>query len=66
MMTVADVKKWISRIKDVADDDEVAHTEEDRLHQEVLAAIADGAPNAAELAREALKTSKINFSRWCA
>lgn len=44
-------------------DDEHAHNLEDALYLDVLRAIADGAPNAAELARDALRTQEINFSR---
>lgn len=42
-----------------------AHAEEDALHQGVLRAIAKGAPDGAELARAALQTLSIAFSRWC-
>lgn len=65
-MTIKQVELALKEIARVANDDERAHGMEDRLHQEVLQAIADGAPNAAELARLALKTSDINFARWCA
>ena len=41
-----------------------AHAAEDALHQDVLAAIAAGAPNPAELAAAALATTEIKFSRW--
>lgn len=47
-------------------DDEVAHSCEDAIHQAVLRAIADGAPNAKELAEAALKTLRFTFARWCA
>ncbi len=43
-----------------------AHISEDELHEDVLRAIANGAPNAAELAREALETSDAEFYRWYA
>jgi hypothetical protein len=36
------------------------------LHQAVLVAISDGAANAVDLAREALKTQDVKFARWCA
>lgn len=45
------------------DDDEHAHNLEDALYIDVLQAIANGAPNAAELARDALRTQDIDFSR---
>ena len=65
-MTVDDVRAEVERIRDLAGDDESAHSAEDRLHQDVLRAISDGAPNAAELAAEVLKTEAIQFARWCA
>jgi len=65
-MTVEEVRIIIEAIKAHAGDDEVQHSGEDALHQEVLEAIASGAPNAVELAAEALKTRDISFARWCA
>lgn len=66
-MTAEDVCEEVEAIRRLAvDDDEAAHIREDALRRDVLSAIADGAPNAAELAREALATSKIKFARWCA
>jgi hypothetical protein len=45
-------------------DYEAAHGEEDRIHQEVLAAIAAGEANPSALAIEALETLKIEFPRY--
>lgn len=47
-------------------DPERGHALEDELHREVLQAIANGAPNAPELAREALRSWEFDFSRWYA
>lgn len=47
-------------------DDEALHSQEDSLWGEVLEAIANGAPDAAGLAREAIRTNDLDFSRWCA
>ena len=66
MLTVDDVRRRVEEIRAIAGDDEAAHSDEDSLHELVLRAIADGAPNAAELAAEALKTGEIKFARWCA
>ena len=66
MMTVDEVRRRVADIAEEAGDDESAHSDEDSLRHDVLAAIAAGAPNAAELAAEALKTSEIEFARWCA
>ena len=50
----------------MAGDPEAAHAAEDALWADVLAAIAGGHSNASLLAKEALKTSAIEFARWCA
>ena len=48
-------------------DDEAAHGEEDDLRADVLRYIAEAAPEPfAELARLALSTDDLDFSRWCA
>lgn len=59
------VKRQVAAIEGEAGDESRAHDHEDVLHQAVLAAIATGAPNAPELAREALKTCAVNFPRYC-
>lgn len=56
----------IDALEAVTADDEMAHSEEDRIHREVLEGIANGAPNPAGLAALALKTRELDFSRWCA
>ena len=66
MMTIEEVRQAVQAVKDKSDDAEVAHGAEDALHQNVLDEIANGNPNAVELAREALKTIDLNFARWCA
>lgn len=65
-MNVDEVKLAVQKINDMRDDDEAAHGNEDDLHRSVLRAIAEGSPVAQELAKEALKTLDIDFSRWCA
>lgn len=65
-MTVDEVRDEVASIRRIARDDEAAHASEDALHQNVLDAIANGADNPAELAREALATQDIKFARWCA
>jgi hypothetical protein len=39
---------------------------EDGLRHAVLEAIANGVPDPAALAREALLTEDLDFARWCA
>jgi tellurite resistance protein len=65
-VTVEDVRAEVEAIRAIARDDERAHGREDELHQAVLVAISDGAANAVDLAREALKTQDVKFARWCA
>ena len=66
-MNVADIEKKVAYIESIKDDDEAAHGTEDGLRQEVLEAIATGtAENPAECAAAALRTSEIDFYRWCA
>ncbi len=61
------VRDRVARIVDPErTDDETLHSEEDELYDSVLRAIRDGAPNASELATEALKTKDATFSRWYA
>lgn len=65
-MTVDDVIQRVAEIEARKSDDEMAHSEEDRLRKDVLEAIAEGAENARELAAAALETGAIDFARWCA
>lgn len=65
-MTIEELKTRIEEIRRMSGDDEFAHSREDSLRHDVLTAIAEGATNAADLAKEVLKTSDIDFSRWCA
>ncbi len=66
-MTVADVIDRRKAIEDMARDYEVAHGEEDRLHLEVLEAIAAGTCEQPELcAAVAVTTQLIPFARHCA
>lgn len=45
-------------------DDEAAHVAEDNLWALVLREIAAGAEHPALLAKEAIKTAELQFSRW--
>ena len=66
VVTVEAVRAFVAVVEDSKGDYEIAHSFEDALHSMVLEAIAGGAPNPAELAAEALKTSDIEFRRYCA
>lgn len=66
-MTPEWIEGQVRDIEAIAGDDEMAHGAEDQLHQEVLAAIANGeTSDPAACARAALKTQNIKFARWCA
>ena len=65
-LTVDVVRSRVASIAKIGGDPECAHSSEDTLRDDVLEAIAAGAPNAQELAREALKTNDLTFPRWCA
>ena len=66
MLMIEEVRNEVARIKAMAGDDEAAHSAEDQLHANVLAAIADGHPFPEKIALEALRTLGIEFARWCA
>lgn len=64
---VNDVKQLVElTINNAKSDSELAHSNEDLLYWSVLDAVANGNPNAVEMAKEALKTKEIDFPRWCA
>ena len=65
-MTIEEIQKRLQAIKDVKDDYEKAHSREDELWRDVLRAISKGADNAPELAKEVLKSRRIQFARACA
>lgn len=67
MLSVEEVIREVALIKAISHDDEAAHGMEDALHQRVLRAIArEKCVDPVACAREALKTDKIKFERWCA
>jgi hypothetical protein len=63
-MTVKDARDRVRTIDGLRDDPESAHSEEDSLWCDVLHAIADGHPQARDLARVAPETEKLEFPRW--
>ena len=66
-MTVEDVEREVERIRAMAGDDEVAHSTEDDLWENVLRLIAaKETDDPAGLAAAALQTKTIEFARWCA
>lgn len=65
-MDLSTVEEQIALIRAASGDDERQHVLEDSLYEDILKAIAEGAPNAAELAAAALKTKSMDFGRWYA
>ena len=59
----------VEEIKNIASDEEAAHSNEDALHFwfiECVAAGMYGKTEAVEVANIVKSTSEINFARWCA
>lgn len=65
-LTVAEIEQKVAQIEVISHDPEMAHALEDELREQVLQAIADGSEDPSSLARAALKTSGLDFERWCA
>ncbi len=66
-MTQDEIQHSLTEIRDLAGDDENAHSAEDRLHEAVLQAIADGTCENPQVAASlALTSRQIKFARWCA
>lgn len=65
-MDLYEVQRRVVEISAVSYDDEKAHSEDDQLRADVLRAIANGAPNASELAAAVLRTDDLGFCRWYA
>lgn len=63
-MTPDEARRRVAAIRTWAGDEEVAHSMEDQLHEDALAAIASGADDPQALAAECLRTREIKFDRW--
>lgn len=67
MITVESIKSFVEKIKSVKHDDECAHGLEDDMYISILQAIVDDEiEDIKGVCAEALKSQKIDFSRWCA
>ncbi len=62
-LTVEEVKERVRQIKLMQKDYESAHAYEDQLYSDVL---RQHARDGCALAKEALKTKKLTFPRYCA
>lgn len=65
-MTVAQIEARIAKIAAGLWDNESAHSDEDELRDDVLRAIAEGAPDPAALAAAVRKTNDLDYARWYA
>lgn len=66
-MTPEQVREQVDHIRSNAHSDpEARHCEQDTVYIDVLRAIADGADNPRDLAKEAVKIDDIDFVRWYA
>lgn len=66
-MTRQEIEKAIEHIREIAADDEMAHSEEDDLYAAFVRHVAETAGGElAECAKMVLTTSEIRFARWCA
>ena len=66
-MTLDEIRDAIKGIRERANDDEMAHADEDVLFAEVLRSIAAGTCEDPQSAAElALTSLDIEFARWCA
>ena len=69
-ITVKEVKKIVNSLANGMNADwadyEDMHIEEDDMCEDVLRAIAEGDPHSKLLAREALKSKNVKFTRWYA
>lgn len=66
MTWLRQIKKRVEELEADHHDDEVAHSIEDSIRHDALEAIAFGAASPRDIARVALRTSKLDFSRWSA
>ena len=62
---IDEIKQRVEEIRVMARDPLEAHILEDQLMRDVLELIAVGAPDAAKLAMEALRSGEIEFARHC-
>jgi hypothetical protein len=61
--------KEVADIRNIASDDEAAHSNEDSLHYWFICCVAAGMykkDEAVEVANIVKSTSEIDFARWCA
>ena len=65
-MDLQGIKDRLKEIRELAGDDERAHSLEDELYEVLLQHCAIHCKQCGPLAIEALKSQEIKFERWCA
>ena len=67
-MSIEDIKARIDDIREVAGDDEAAHSREDELYADFIAFVAKEPMSwgLADKAKLVLSTRDLKFERWCA
>lgn len=65
-MNITEIQERIKEIKELIDDDEMAHVKEDQLHLDFITSIANSDSPFSDRAKLVLTTSDFNFARWCA
>ncbi len=68
-MTTHEIKSRIKNIREIANDDESAHSAEDELHLDFIkyvATLSEHLPELAAKAKLVASTEDIRFCRWCA
>lgn len=63
-MNLENIKKRIKKIKNIQDDDEVAHRMEDDLYTNFIKYVSKRRDKIGIMAKEILKTKRIDFARW--
>jgi ribosome recycling factor len=63
-MTLEEIKIRVNQIRSNAYDDEKAHSMEDELREDFIKFISREDSPFADMAKQILKTSKIDFCRW--
>jgi len=64
-ITAEEAQRWRDKLAGIRDPENF-HWSEDKLHRNVLLAVADGSPESVTLAKIALSTSHIKTIRWYA
>jgi len=66
LTSIRDVQHRVKKIKEMSSDPEAAYSAENHLYIDILTLIASAHPQAAELAKAALESQKLDFPRFTA